>query len=45
MLTVDAAAARVMAQAVAADPALTPRVDASALRVLRAKERFGLLAC
>jgi len=45
VLTVDPAAARVMAQAVAADPALTPTVDAAALRVLRAKERFGLLAC
>lgn len=45
VLTVDPTAARVMAQAVATDPALTPLVDAAALRVLRAKERFGLLAC
>jgi beta-N-acetylhexosaminidase len=45
VLTVDAAAGLAMWRTVLADPTLERRVDAAALRVLRAKERFGLLHC
>jgi beta-N-acetylhexosaminidase len=45
VLTVDAAAGLTMWRAVVADPTLQHRIDAAALRVLRAKERFGLLHC